>query len=342
MGPNATFANNGAGTSIVAIECEYDAGGLAGNGDPPDDSYCNAQTGPADFPMSTNLDGSFDYSGLNAGDLANVWQLPDANFPHSTITCDATHACTWYVGADYTDFSAAHFFSPPFYVVSSPPAFTSTASDTVIAGNAFTFPVTATGSPAPTISENGKPPLPSGVTLSPTGPGTATLAGTSSLAAGTYDFTLVATSSAAASPATQNFVLTILSQAVQVLSPAAANGDSPTCAPGSLTCGTVTWTAFGIGNKYPVGSPGPYTWHAVVPGTNSYCSSALQGCLAHLPTGMKFKPLNHTTAELIMTPSVHAVAGTYTFSPQAEVTAKINGVATKEFANGPTYTIIVP
>ncbi len=91
-------------------------------------------------------------------------------------------------------------------ISTSAPTFTSGASDTVLAGAAFTYTISASGTPAPTISESGA--LPSGVTFTNNGNGTATLAGTSSVAAGTYSFTLTASNSAG-SPDTQVFLLNV-------------------------------------------------------------------------------------------------------------------------------------
>ena len=56
------------------------------------------------------------------------------------------------------------------------PAFTSSASTTFMAGSAGSFTVTTSGTPTPSISKTGT--LPSGVTFTDNGNGTATLAGT--------------------------------------------------------------------------------------------------------------------------------------------------------------------
>jgi large repetitive protein len=85
------------------------------------------------------------------------------------------------------------------------PAFTSAASDSVARGSPFTFPVTTTGSPTPTLSESGK--LPRGVTFHDDGGGNATLAGTPA-GLGTFIFTITA-SNAAAGSARQTSVLTV-------------------------------------------------------------------------------------------------------------------------------------
>jgi hypothetical protein len=88
------------------------------------------------------------------------------------------------------------------------PAITSGASDTVTAGAAFNYPVTTTGSPTPAITLASGSSLPTGVTLTDNGNGTATLAGTSSAAAGTYKFTIQAANGVSPN-ATQAFTLTV-------------------------------------------------------------------------------------------------------------------------------------
>ncbi len=84
------------------------------------------------------------------------------------------------------------------------PAITSAGSDTVAFGTAFSFPVTATGTPEPALDETGA--LPTGVTFVDNGNGTATLAGTPALA-GVFDLSVTATN--AAGTVTQGFTLTI-------------------------------------------------------------------------------------------------------------------------------------
>jgi uncharacterized protein YegP (UPF0339 family) len=95
------------------------------------------------------------------------------------------------------------------------PAITSVASDTVTAGTAFTYSVTTTGTPTPTISLASGSTLPSGVTLTDNKNGTATLAGTSAVAAGTYKFTIQAANGVTPN-ATQAFTLTVTAKTGQV------------------------------------------------------------------------------------------------------------------------------
>ncbi len=93
--------------------------------------------------------------------------------------------------------------------VDQSPTITSANSTTFTSGTAGTFTVTtsATSYPAPTLSESGT--LPSGVTFTDNGNGTATLGGTPGAGtAGTYLFTITA-SNGISPDATQSFTLTV-------------------------------------------------------------------------------------------------------------------------------------
>src|SRR5664280_339346 len=84
------------------------------------------------------------------------------------------------------------------------PRFTSASSTTATHGKAFSFTVTATGYPVPTLGRTGS--LPAGVTFTNNGNGRATISGTPK-AAGVTTFTITATSSSGT--ATQAFTLTV-------------------------------------------------------------------------------------------------------------------------------------
>ncbi|MDE3108718.1 MAG: putative Ig domain-containing protein, partial [Acidobacteriota bacterium] len=87
------------------------------------------------------------------------------------------------------------------------PAITSGSSTTFTAGTAGTFSVTTSGFPKPALSETGA--LPSGVTFTDNGNGTATLAGTPGASTGgTYNVTITA-NNGVGSNATQSFTLTV-------------------------------------------------------------------------------------------------------------------------------------
>jgi hypothetical protein len=89
----------------------------------------------------------------------------------------------------------------------TPPTITSGNSATFTAGQFGSFPATATGFPTPSLTESG--PLPSGVTLTDNGNGTATLGGTPAVGTqGTYQITITA-HNGVGSDFTQSFTLTV-------------------------------------------------------------------------------------------------------------------------------------
>jgi hypothetical protein len=189
------------------------------------------------------------------------------------------------------------------------PSFTSINSDNVPAGTAFTYSVTTTGSPTPAISlAPGSTTPPEGVTLTDNGDGTATLAGTSSVAPGVYTFTIQAANGVSPN-ATQPFTLTLTSP------PSFTSADSDTVPAG---------TAF----NFPV----------TTTGTPTPMVSLAAG--ATTPPGVTLTPNMTGGATLSGTSSV--AADTYTFTLQA-----INGItpnATQPFTltvtqNEPTISI---
>ncbi len=99
------------------------------------------------------------------------------------------------------------------------PVFTSASAKTVTAGSSFDFPVTASGSPAPNITESGT--LPAGVSFEPGLPGSASITGSPGAhTGGTYALTLKAKGSAGTT--TQSFTLTV-DQAPAITSAASAS-----------------------------------------------------------------------------------------------------------------------
>src|SRR5581483_6506936 len=91
--------------------------------------------------------------------------------------------------------------------VDEAPAITSAGATTFTVGSGGTFNVTTTGFPLPALNEAGT--LPTGVTFTDNGDGTATLAGTPNPGqGGTYPFTITA-HNGIGTDATQNFILTV-------------------------------------------------------------------------------------------------------------------------------------
>jgi hypothetical protein len=120
--------------------------------------------------------------------------------------------------------------------VNEAPSITSADHATFTAGSAGTFTVTTAGQPAASLSQSGA--LPSGVTFTDNGDGTATLAGTPAAGTGgSYPITITA-SNGISPDATQSFTLTV-GQA-----PAITSADHTTFSTGSAGSFTVTSTGF--------------------------------------------------------------------------------------------------
>ena len=166
------------------------------------------------------------------------------------------------------------------------PNITSAASTTLTIGAAGSFTVTSTGAPVAALSESGA--LPSGVSFTDNGDGTATLAGTPAAGTGgTYALTITA-SNGVAPDATQNFTLTV---------------DQ---APAITSAASTTFT---------VGAAGSFT---VTSNAAPYAALSESGTL---PAGVTFVDNGNGTATLSGTPAA-GTGGTYALT----ITAS-NGVS---------------
>ena len=193
--------------------------------------------------------------------------------------------------------NATQSFTLTVNAVPTAPAFTSANATTFTVGTAGTFSVTTTGSPAATLSESGA--LPSGVTFTNNGNGTATLAGTPAAATnGSYPITITAANGVSPN-ATQSFTLTVN----------AAAG-----APVITSAGAATFS---------VGTAG--TFSVTTTGTPAAALSATSS--PALPSGVTFKDNGNGTATLAGTPPAGS-QGTYTLTIKATNTA---GTATQSF-----------
>jgi Calcineurin-like phosphoesterase/PEGA domain len=136
-------------------------------------------------------------------------------------TSSTTPAGTYPITVTGTSVSAQH--SVDFsLIVQTPPAITSAASTSFTTNVAGSFTVTTTGSPTPSLSESGV--LPTGVSFTDNGNGTATLAGTAtSQSASTFTMT----ASNAAGSVQQTFTLNVL--------PPVTNDFAISVSPGSAT-----------------------------------------------------------------------------------------------------------
>jgi uncharacterized repeat protein (TIGR01451 family) len=195
---------------------------------------------------------------------------------------------------------------------------TSTAADM---GQPFSFTVTTAGSPTPSLSEAGA--LPSGVTFTDNGDGTATLAGTpGSGQAGSYPITITA-HNGVASDATQPFTLTV-------------NGVPP-----GLTADTPA-------TALPINAPYSYTFTA-----SGDPAPTFKLASGKLPTGLTLSPsgvLSGTPTvggKFSFTVSASNGYGVPAVSPSITITVyaatdmsvKITGPATAKVGATVTYTV---
>jgi Big-like domain-containing protein/putative Ig domain-containing protein len=151
--------------------------------------------------------------------------------------------------------------------VNQGPVFTSASATTVTVGTSFDFPVSASGSPAPNITETGT--LPSGVSFEPGLPGSASITGSAAAhTGGAYTVTLKAKGSAGTT--TQSFTLTV---------------DQPPVITSATSAGATVGTAFSFKVK-STGFPVP---------TLSESGS--------LPAGLTFTPNSNGTATIAGTPA---------------------------------------
>jgi prepilin-type N-terminal cleavage/methylation domain-containing protein len=183
---------------------------------------------------------------------------------------------------------------------STAPTITSPNSTTAGRNTPFTFTITTTGAPAPTLSVGSG--VPSGVTFTNNGNGTATLSGTPTASNGTYTFTITA-SNGVNPNATQSFTLTISTAAA----PTFTSTNHVTSAHGvAMTTFTVTTT----------GAPA------------SALTVSTVGAQTGLPAGITFTDRGNGTGTLTGTPTT---AGTYTFTITAANGVGANATQTFTF-----------
>ena len=173
--------------------------------------------------------------------------------------------------------------------VTTAPTITSVADTAFAEGIASSFTVETSGSPNATLTESGA--LPSGVTFTDNGDGTATISGTPAAgSASTYDLTITA-SNGVSPDATQDFVLTV---SATTAAPTITNANNATFTEGTAATFTVSTT----------GSP-----DATITESGS------------LPVGVTFVDNQDGTATLSGTPAANT-SGTYSLTIMAS-----NGVS---------------
>jgi hypothetical protein len=217
---------------------------------------CTASTLPSGVTFTDNGNGTATLTGTPAAGTGGTY----------TVCLNATNV-------------AGSFNQTFTLTVYQAPVITSAGSSTFSAGTGGSFTVTATGFPAPALSETGN--LPSGVTFNPA---TGVLSGTPAPGSGnTYNITFKATS--AAGTATQSFTLIVQE------------------APG-ITSASITSFAVGAFGSFTVtssGFPAPTITNANFTG----CATSA------LPTGVSFSNNGNGTATLSGTPAA-GTGGAYT------------------------------
>jgi hypothetical protein len=198
---------------------------------------------------------------------------------YSAMTVDPVDDCTFWYTSEYLKTNGtwnwstriASFTFPGCQgTVSQPPAITSPNATTFTIGTAGSFTVTATGSPAPVISESGA--LPGGVTFADNGNGTATLSGTPAAgSAPSYPITFTA-ANGGGSNATQSFTLTVNAStaALTVTTTSLPNGPQRVPYP-STTLQAMNGTT-------------PYTWTIASGALPTGLSLSASGAISGTPT----------------------------------------------------------
>ncbi|HEY3607596.1 MAG TPA: putative Ig domain-containing protein, partial [Pseudonocardiaceae bacterium] len=177
-------------------------------------------------------------------------------------------------GATLSDWTTVGAGASQTLAENVPPTIISGATATSIVGAAFNFSVATTGAPTPAITESGA--LPTGLTFTDRGDGTATITGTpASGTGGSYPLTLTATSTAGTA-----------SQSVTL-----ANAEAP-----SITSPSTA--------GFTVGTAGTYTVT-----TTGYPAATITETGA-LPAGLSFVDKANGTATVAGTPAA-GTAGTY-------------------------------
>jgi hypothetical protein len=203
------------------------------------------------------------------------------------------------------------------------PTITSANNATFTQNTLGLFTVNTTGSPTPSISKSGS--LPSGVTFTDNGNGTATLSGTPT-ASGTFTLTISATNSQGT--ANQPFTLTVQPQVIQV-APTITSGNSATFKKGYLQSFNVNTT----------GTPTPSITEAgtLPPGVTFADNGNGTGTLSGTPTAIGSYNLTFTAANGVTPNAVQPFTLTVVqITPPGNVSGKFMYATGSAVANG-TY-----
>ncbi len=168
------------------------------------DSYAFTSGVAGTFSVTTT--GSPTPALTESGALPSGVTFTDNGNGTATITGTSTEVGTYPITISAANVGSTVTQSFTVSVNPTTPVITTADGATFSVGQAGSFTISATGSPAPSFTESGT--LPSGVTFANNGNGTATLAGTPAAGtAGTYSLTITATNSGGKQ--SQTFTLTV-------------------------------------------------------------------------------------------------------------------------------------
>lgn len=253
----------------------------------PTPTVSEVGTLPNGVYFSPNNDGTADLSGSSAGGTAGSYPI------------------TFTASNSYGAYSTQNFV---LTITASAPAITSAASYQVNARDQANFTVTTTGAPAPSITETGN--LPTGMTFTDNGDGTATFTGQASPTnQGYYFITITATNDTGS--VSQNFVLTV-NDAQTTPTFVSANNDTE---------------SYGVPFSFTVDTAGnPLPKITKVSGSGAY------------PAGVTLKDNGDGTATLSGELAKASDSGVYTFTLQAK---NSNSTATQAFTLTITKTPVI-
>jgi hypothetical protein len=264
-----TSANSATATSGQAFSFKVTTTGT------PTPTVTRAGTLPAGITFTANSDGTATLSGTPAATAKGSFPI---TFTARNSTGTTSQAFT--------------------LTVNNAPAFTSAATLTETAGTAFSFTVNTTGFPTPTLSAGN---LPTGLSFSDNGNGTGSLAGDTTVAAGTYSVAITATNGGGST--SQTIALTVNPAGTRVAVPTFTSAATATASSGTRFTFTIT----------TAGSPTTTTTNITRSGT--------------LPAGISFTNRGNGTATLTGTPTA-ASGGTYPLTFTAKNSA---GTTTQSF-----------
>jgi Putative Ig domain len=211
------------------------------------------------------------------------------------------------------------------------PTITSASSATAIVGTAFSFTVTTTGAPAAALTESGA--LPTGITFTDNGNGTATIAGTAATGTGgSYPITITAANGVGGT--TQGFTLGV-PEAPTITSPATA-----TFSTGVAGTYTVTTTGYPAATITETGTlPSGMSFKDNGDGTATISGTPASGSAASYPVSISASNSSGSTATLSLVITVNTAAAPTLTIPAADFTLNQAGSVTITTTGSPTPAI---